>query len=427
MKNLKLLPILTALREQALARFAVVEKWLAARMTTDAATKDDSLISVAPYTILFTCLTITVIAGFYIHSDVSREETRRFGEISGQIHDRIHARLERHEDTLIHTRGFFNASNKVSRREFREFFQNMNLAERYPGFQAVGFTERLTRRRMMEQSRQLRRSGYPKYMVWPTYPRNEYFVVTYIEPFDWRNQRAFGFDMGTEPGHRQAMEDDRGRPTLSRRVTLVQETTEKVQPGFLMFVPVYRHRNIPATLEARRRDIRGFIYTPFRGRDLFEKIFDESSYASRAVQFEVYDGAKPTAQSLLYDSNAQMDFGGRGRPDYEAAIPLEIAGHRWTIYVSTLPGFTLRTSRYATVFVIFAGVIMSLLLFWVLMAVKRQADSERRRLEEEQAARARGERLASDLQRALLERDNSLETLETINRVGRLISGQLYL
>lgn len=388
--------------------------------------KDQSLLSVAPYYLLIIGLCITAIAAFYIHNDVAKEESRRFREISNQVQGRIRNRLERYEDTLTHTRSFFNASDYVSRREFHDFFKNMNLLDRYPGFQAIGYIERIRKADLNAHISGRRRSGFPKYVVWPTYPRPEYFVVSYIEPFDWRNQRTFGFDMATEPAHRAAMDQarDTGKTTLSEKVTLVQETTEQVQPGFLLLIPIYQHKNLPASVKTRRRELKGFIYTPFRGTDLFEKIFEENPSAKASVQFEVYDGDGHSPQRLLYDSNGKVDFGA-GRPEYEDSQKLDIAGHRWTIYISSMPAFTSRTSRYATLFVVFAGMAMSILMYWVLMAVKRQADSERRRLQEEREARARVEHLANDLKAAVAERDISLETVETINRVGRVISAEL--
>ena len=33
-----------------------------------------------------------------------------------------------------------------------------------------------------------------------------YSATEFLQPFDWRNQRAFGFDMYSEPERRQAMD-----------------------------------------------------------------------------------------------------------------------------------------------------------------------------------------------------------------------------
>eukprot|EP01030_Chromulinospumella_sphaerica_P013847 gene13847-13632_t len=59
--------------------------------------------------------------------------------------------------------------------------------------------------------------GFPDYSVTPAGEREVYFPITLIEPFDERNQRAFGYDMFSEPTRREAMRRamDTGQPTVS--------------------------------------------------------------------------------------------------------------------------------------------------------------------------------------------------------------------
>src|SRR3546814_9134348 len=51
----------------------------------------------------------------------------------------------------------------------------------------------------------IRAEGFPNYSVTPPGEREVYFPITLIEPFDERNQRAFGYDMFSEPVRREAM------------------------------------------------------------------------------------------------------------------------------------------------------------------------------------------------------------------------------
>ena len=72
--------------------------------------------------------------------------------------------------------------------------------------------------------------------------REVYTSILYLEPFSWRNQRAFGYDMYSEPVRRAAMAKarDQDRAVISGKVRLKQETEEDVQAGLLMFLPVFR-------------------------------------------------------------------------------------------------------------------------------------------------------------------------------------------
>ena len=179
---------------------------------------------------------------------------------------------------------------------------------------------------------------------------------------------------------------------------------------------------IPPLEGERREKLSGFIFSPFRGQDLFEKIFNEAPATEKTMQFEIYDGEHPGPQSLLYDSNGKIDFGGDSSSAWKETFPLTVINHTWTVYVSSLPPFT---SRYATFFVAATGLLLSLAGYWMLLAIKHRMEKEWLRLEEETFARKQMEALAAELKQAVKERNSSLTSLETINNVGRLVSAEL--
>ncbi|MGY2437702.1 CHASE domain-containing protein, partial [Escherichia coli] len=94
--------------------------------------------------------------------------------------------------------------------------------------------------------------------------RDLYCVIQYLEPFDWRNQRAFGFDMCSETNRRSAILSSiaTGMPTISGKVILVQETQDNTQSGFLMYLPLYQGQ-ATADEERKQRAV-GVIYAAFR-------------------------------------------------------------------------------------------------------------------------------------------------------------------
>ncbi len=63
--------------------------------------------------------------------------------------DAVAARMTANEQVLRSVVGLFEASEDVSRTEFRTFVAALRLEERYPGIQGVGFT------RMIPQPRKL--------------------------------------------------------------------------------------------------------------------------------------------------------------------------------------------------------------------------------------------------------------------------------
>jgi CHASE1-domain containing sensor protein len=124
-----------------------------------------------------------------------------------------------------------------------------------------------------------------------------YTSITYLEPFDQRNQQAFGYDMWSEPKRRTAMQSARDTATtqISGKVTLVQEIDADVQVGFLMYLAYYGRGGVPATVEERRVALAGFVYSPFRMGDLMEGILGR---ALPDIRLEIFDGDEMSAGSL---------------------------------------------------------------------------------------------------------------------------------
>src|SRR5690606_14021287 len=124
----------------------------------------------------------------------------------------------------------------------------------------------------------------------------------YLEPFDWRNQKAFGFDMYTEKDRREAMAGarDTGLPHITKRVILVQETNVDVQYGFLIYVPLYYSTNNLITTEDRQKKLRGFIYSPFRAKNFFKTVLKDFEVEHYGIDVFIGDD---TTENLIYSDH----------------------------------------------------------------------------------------------------------------------------
>ncbi|BCB28670.1 hypothetical protein SKTS_35560 [Sulfurimicrobium lacus] len=186
----------------------------------------------------------------------------------------IERRLSGYDLVLRGAAGLFVASDSVDRDEFRKYVSELNLESRYPGLQGVGYSLLVVPDDKERHITETRREGFAGYAIRPEGTRDIYTSIIYIEPFDWRNQRAFGYDMYSEPIRRAAMmrARDENQVIVSGKVTLLQETDKDKQAGFLMYVPVYRNGVTLDTLDARRANLTGWVYAPFRINDLMRGI-----------------------------------------------------------------------------------------------------------------------------------------------------------
>jgi signal transduction histidine kinase len=208
--------------------------------------------------------------------------------------------------------------------------------------------------------RAMRAQGIPEFRLWPDTARPETHAIVYIEPMTARNRAALGYDMFAERTRREAMARarDSGEPAMSGIVTLVQELEHAPQPGFLVYLPVYRGGEAPATVEARRAALLGFVYTPFRVREFFEGL--TGAGGGYQTEMRAYSGTRAHPDSLRYDSGVRE---GRSHRDLADTMRLELAGQPWTVVYTPSTEFVLTAeARWLTLLTV-AGVIVSALLF----------------------------------------------------------------
>ena len=185
-------------------------------------------------------LLATGIVALYAKADAERDVQREFEFTGDEIQHNIVARLRACAQVLHSGAALFAAAGSVEREQWRAFTQGLRIEQQLPGIQGVGFAQFIPRAQLTVHEQAMRRAGFPDYQVKPAGDRETYSAIIYLEPFTNRNLRAFGYDMLSEPVRRLAMERarDEQAAALSGKVTLVQETSQDVQAGTLMYVPV---------------------------------------------------------------------------------------------------------------------------------------------------------------------------------------------
>lgn len=323
---------------------------------------------------LLVCLLLTAITWQGARRDIEREVGVRFEDRVQEIESAILARMQAQEQVLRGAKGLFDASKEVNRQEWQTYVAALQLLRTYPGIQGIGFAEYLRPAEVPGHVRKVRAAGFPDYDLHPPGPRREYTAIVYLEPFDWRNRRAFGFDMFTEATRRQAMETarDTGNPALSGKVALVQETEKDVQVGCLMYLPVYRQDMATDGVARRREALRGYVYSPFRMNDLMAGILGP---VLADVRLRIYDGDEISATGLMYDSLAPAQRS-PAAPGFVNTRILMIGNHPWTIQVDSLPAFESGASYTRPRLILQTGTTISLLMFvvvWSLATLRRRA------------------------------------------------------
>lgn len=248
------------------------------------------------------------LTAFLLYQDIQFhriDQARQEDQALVQASQAIQSKLASTSQILYGVVGLFDSSASVSRQQFTTYYESLKLSgPTLMGIQGIGFTRALAPNQLRDYEASIRAEGFPGFSVRPQGPRDFYSSITFLEPFDWRNRRAFGFDMWSNPVRRVAMKRAMtlGLPSLSGPVTLVQETTTDVQVGTLLYLPIYRPKAPLFSAADRQKALMGWTYAPLRMGDLIRAALDAPLVRFPGnAEIQVFDG-KSTTSSLLFDS-----------------------------------------------------------------------------------------------------------------------------
>ncbi|GAW67057.1 nucleotide cyclase [Geoanaerobacter pelophilus] len=286
-----------------------------------------------------------------------------FKDRADEIMAMFFTRMTDDEQILRGAAGLFNASENVTRDEWRRYALSLSLDKNFPGFQGLGFTEVVHPKDLERHTERIRREGFPNYRLWPEGKRQEYTSIIYLEPFDWRNQRAFGYDMFSDPIRREAMSKarDLGEAVTTGPVTLVQETKADKQTGVLMYIPVYEQGLPLETVAQRRIAVKGYAYSPIRIKNFLSGTFPKMP---NDIGFRIYIDREPTPAGLLYDSvaDSHLELPENYKGDLHTTRSFERFGQNWLLTFESLPQFAQEQRKSQSRNYLIAGVTVSILL-----------------------------------------------------------------
>lgn len=349
---------------------------------------------------------LTLAAWKYAKQAEVQELQQRFTTRVNNTVEAIEERFFTYRQVLRGGVGLFHASENVSRMEWRRYVEDLRVNELYPGIQGIGFAEMLKHSELDQHLAAVRAEGFENYRVHPLDPQREPTSIVFLEPFDVRNQRAFGYDMYSNATRRAAMARarDTGMAALSGRVTLLQEMDSDLQAGTLLYLPVYKHGAMLNSIEDRRKALQGWVYSPFRMNDLMNGILGQ---IWSDISLRIYDGESVREGSMLYGSHARR----AAAPMHSRQLEMVVAGRTWTVLLETLPSF--EPGIYsAPSFLLLGGLLLTAVLT-LLVFTMRNSEARAAQLAEDMSAAFRA---SERRQRAILE--NTADGILTVDGMG---------
>ncbi|WP_224960859.1 CHASE domain-containing protein [Geomonas subterranea] len=321
------------------------------------------VVNLLPYLVLTLSLSMTLFFWHQYDRSLALRFQTAFHDKSIEIMDRFLNRMLDDEQLLRGAAGLFNASDSVTRDEWHRYALSLSLDKNYPGLQGLGYAEVVLPKNRERHIRRMRAEGFTDYRIWPGGERSDYTAIVYLEPFDWRNQRALGYDMFSESNRHNAMAKarDTGDAALTNPVFLVQETEKDRQKGVLMYLPVYDRTKAIATAEQRRDALTGYTYSPIRTKDFMSATFPK---APLDIGFRIYTENRASDSALLFDSVAdwKVSLPRNYVPEFKTSRTVKRFGRDWLFTFQPLPTFAREQGKNQSRSYLAGGLVVSSLL-----------------------------------------------------------------
>ena len=324
-------------------------------------------------------LAVTFAAWRYKSSEIAGEAQGKFRHDVAQAVEVLDRRVQDTSAMLIGLRGLHAAYNRLERDEFQRYVTRFEAARRYPGVRLVSFVRHVPggQRAAFEQSVRRDRSveprGYPDFAIRPAGARDEYLVVTYIEPMKG-NEGALGFDLLSEPQRRGSLEYVRDRGELSASEPIRLAADQGRQMSVALRMPLYRWDMPTGTVAERRAAFFGLVVAAVRVEDFIYAHLGQQI----GVDFDlaIHDFGLSGAGAPPFDPVLAFGADRPAPPNLAPAAlrrtaTLDVAGRSWRLTFSAPKRAAFGIGSELPEVVLLAGILTSVLLFWLVLAQLR--------------------------------------------------------
>lgn len=363
----------------------------------------------------FLISTLTLVITFYtwhaiIKSDESSVE-KHFSELISDTQSVLNDRFDLYRLTMLSASGLVNSSEYVTQQEWQKYLSYLDIRNALSGIVSIGYVDYVRASQLKAYEKKYQKEIGLSFKVQPYTFYPDKFIVRYIEPQGMYGNKV-GQDIGYEANRRTAAERarDLGRATLSKKIII--NTGQSKEPGFFLFVPIYKNKYTPVTLKARRNEFAGLIYAGFVAKDFLHNL---TNVSRKQLSFSVYDGHTLNKNALIYSSDPDQQRTINGTKLKKVTRVL-MEGRVWTIEWNPSAQFLPPSSQKLSIIIALMGLVFSFLLFLTLKFLIDSKELVSKEAEERSVKLLETE----GLNRAILE--SSVDAILTINERGILQS-----
>lgn len=327
---------------------------------------------------------ITGIATYFVNKSVTDSESRILSDQADEVYLQVERGLASYIDILRGAQGLFNSSNFVDRQEWSSYISNLDLQKKYPGVLSMGYASVVDQDKKDIFVESVQKNDLKDFNIFPEKVTSHYVPILYIEPQIERNTNVIGYNFYSDENRGDALDRSLRSKDLAvtSKIELLGEKSSDKQPGFVMYLPIFRKPNHFSDSDFTKQEITGYVFAAFRMDDLVRNLVRTKKID---LCFHIYDGLREIPSTLIfdYDPGVLEDI----KTIFLRRDVLRIGDRVWGIKFYNDPSFQIeKTKKMLPEVIFFGGIIFSILfyiIFYFLITTKERAVEIANKLTEE--------------------------------------------
>ncbi len=300
-----------------------------------------------------------------------------FDRLSRNIVTTLRDSIENNLEVLNEFGGFYSASEKIERSEFKEF--TSYIFKRRKDIYMLAWAPRTKSTEIQSLLNTFNSEGLPdvtikqydhRGLIVPAKERDEYYPIYYVEPLKL-NSNILGLDEASYSLTRAAIEKSvqTGLPTSTIIMSLPQFENEPPasRNGIQVFAPIYKNYAPTDTLQDRKANLTGFVVVAFHVRKMLESVL--KNVDTPELEMRIFAQGIRDKEKLIYTYNPQSVEKLKDSWRYTAEI--DVAGQPWTVICSSSPVFKKNHYRWEAPAVFVVGILLGFLLAIYIFSFER--------------------------------------------------------
>ncbi len=295
-------------------------------------------------TVLMALLAVLVTLGVWRQSKESAVE-KAHALFDLRVEELAHAvvlRVADYEQVLRGARGLFAANRAVGAREWHAYVRELGIDSLYKGmesFSVLRVIEAADADRFVAERR--RDPDTADFTLKTDRPREQYVILSFVEPRLPRNAAVIGRDFGTEPDRAAALTRAREteQPTATAPIRTFSQPDDASR-SFAVFIPIFRPGLPLETIAERRRALWAYVSSVVKIDTMIDGVVADlqREVATDAVEgmvFAITDVTDPTTPLPVYDRG--LAKAERPPETFSRTVAIGVSGRQWMIEAAALP------------------------------------------------------------------------------------------